>query len=366
MKRFYRAFIVIPALLACSCIQKEPLSQEADIVSVELPGTEIKDDPIIRNESIMMLVFKGLTDRGALAPEFTVSQGATIDPASGTTRDFTSSQQYTVTSQDRKWSKTYTISIIDADLPTEFDFENWERQGSKGKYENPYETPAGQSGEEIKMTVWSSGNAGYSIIQGEIPTDFPTCSSTDAYTGHLAAKLETKLTGFDALPLAAGNLFLGSFDAASAMANPLGATHFGVPFGEKPLKITGYYKYEPGPSYTMRGKPMPEMTDACRIYAILYEKGDGIPLNGTSVENFDDPRIVAVADAGNPPPVGDYTKFDIDFDYDSYPGAFDNQKSKTYKYYLAVVFSSSYGGAEFNGAAGSTLFVDSVKIICEE
>ena len=39
---------------------------------------------------------------------------------------------------------------------------------------------------------------------------------------------------------------------------------------------------------------------------------------------------------------------------------------KNYQYNLSVVFTSSIEGAEFRGAIGSTLYVDEVKLICEE
>ena len=56
----------------------------------------------------------------------------------------------------------------------------------------------------------------------------------------------TRSTGFfgqiAGMPIAAGNLFIGSFDVNNAMSNPLKATKFGLPFRHVPTYLAGYYK----------------------------------------------------------------------------------------------------------------------------
>ena len=59
------------------------------------------------------------TDRTALAPTFTLSPGATCSPVSGTSRNFTSAQTYTVTAQDGS-TKAYTVTVTEAVLPNIF------------------------------------------------------------------------------------------------------------------------------------------------------------------------------------------------------------------------------------------------------
>ncbi|MEL7145450.1 MAG: hypothetical protein AAFO69_03710, partial [Bacteroidota bacterium] len=49
-------------------------------------------------------------DKTALAPEFTVSSGATISPSSGTIRDFSSPQTYTVKAEDGS-AQTWTVAV---------------------------------------------------------------------------------------------------------------------------------------------------------------------------------------------------------------------------------------------------------------
>ena len=75
-----------------SCIKKEPLNSEADIEQCSLPEGTLKSDPLITNNTVQLMLLPGSAEITALAPEFTLTPGATIEPASGTTRDFTTPQ----------------------------------------------------------------------------------------------------------------------------------------------------------------------------------------------------------------------------------------------------------------------------------
>ena len=79
--------------------------------------------PIINNNSITIFVGPG-TDISELTPEFTLTPGATINPLSGTERNFNTPQEYTVTAADGVWKKTYIISVIDTELATNYNFED--------------------------------------------------------------------------------------------------------------------------------------------------------------------------------------------------------------------------------------------------
>ena len=66
------------------------------------------------------------TDLTAQAPTFELTPGATINPASGTTHNFTKPVRYTTTSEDGKWHRTYAISLhypSTTNIPTSFHFE---------------------------------------------------------------------------------------------------------------------------------------------------------------------------------------------------------------------------------------------------
>ncbi|MDY5085153.1 MAG: PCMD domain-containing protein, partial [Prevotella sp.] len=90
------------------------------------------------------------------------------------------------------------------------------------------------------------------------------------------------------------------------------------------------------------------------------EDGNPVVLNGDNVQTS--PLIVAKAIAANIVPTDKWTQFTVDF---SYLEDFDLDLLENRGYNLAVVFSSSADGAFFQGAIGSTLCIDNVKIICE-
>jgi hypothetical protein len=84
-----------------------------------------------------------------------------------------------------------------------------------------------------------------------LPMDYPTTPLAEGYDG-AAVCLPTRDTGpFGRMAnkrLAAGNMFLGTFDIKIAMSDHLHATRFGLPFTSKPDRFTGYYTFEPGPT----------------------------------------------------------------------------------------------------------------------
>lgn len=95
----------------------------------------------------------------------------------------------------------------------------------------------------IKQYIWASGNPGFALTGvASSPKEFPTISVDEGYQGK-GLKLVTKSTGLFGetvkMPIAAGNLFIGSFDVGNAMKEPLKATLFGLPFGKKPLNSKG-------------------------------------------------------------------------------------------------------------------------------
>lgn len=106
-----------------SCIRDEALNAEADILTCTVPGDILKRDPIIENNKVVLMVTAD-ADLTHQAPEFTLTPGATISPASGTERDFTTPQFYTVTSEDGNWKKEYQVTYIIAGISSEYHFEN--------------------------------------------------------------------------------------------------------------------------------------------------------------------------------------------------------------------------------------------------
>ena len=358
-----KAFVVALALatISTACIREEALNTEADITAFYLDGNLLLREPVITNDEVRLYI-NGWEDRSKLSPRFELTPGATISPESGTQRDFTTPQQYTVTSQDGQWKKTYTVRFV-TELLTEFHFENVDYYTDKGvnKYEKLYElSPDGT------RTDWNSGNAGFSIGNGDKgPKDYPTMQDDNGYKGK-CAKLVTRAVGpfgdtFKA-PIAAGNLFIGNF--VINLGNMAKSTRFGLPYTGKPAAIVGYYKYKAGEVFTDRDKKVIENErDTFDIYAVMYESTSEVPyLDGTNIKTH--PNIVLLAQIKDRKETTEWTRFVIPFE--SVNGrTLDPEKLAQGKYNLAIVMSSSQGGAFFRGAVGSTLWVDEMQLFHE-
>ena len=186
-------------------------------------------------------------------------------------------------------------------------------------------------------------------------------------------KLTTCSTGtlgsMTKMPIAAGSIFIGEFDDKNAMKDKEKATHFGlqiIPEGCRPVALKGYYRYTPGETFTDKNKqPVEGMRDECSIYAVLFEidPNNFIPLNGSNITSSD--RIVLMADLKNGGEPEDWTEFNIPFEPMN-GKEFDYEKLANNEYVITIVASSSKNGAFFEGAVGSTLLIDELKIEWEK
>lgn len=86
------------------------LSEEAKILNADvLNADSVKVDSI--GMQVIMYMPYG-TDSRSLAPMFTISKLATISPASGSTRNFTSPVNYVVTAEDGITKKVYSVKVF--------------------------------------------------------------------------------------------------------------------------------------------------------------------------------------------------------------------------------------------------------------
>ena len=376
----YHQLIVsaIFALVLSSCFKDEAPNAECDIIEASLHvdnPTDIFYNPtdtlvrVLYTDNNISFSVRRKADLTALAPTFRITDGATISPASGSVHDFSKGPViYTVTSEDKEWSRSYKVSFIPVIRTSKdtlsFNFEDYHLD-SKDKYYIWCE----EHEDGNMYDDWATGNAGYGLTNGSAgPEAYPSTVLDEGYEGK-GVKLVTCSTGpfgqMVKLPLAAGNLFLGTFDMSIALKTPRLATGFGLPFDKKPKTFTGYYKYKPGENFQNKDESIVEgKVDEASVYAILYrnhdEDGNPVVLNGDNVQTS--PLIVAKAIAANIVPTDKWTQFTVDF---SYLKDFDLDLLENRGYNLAVVFSSSADGAFFQGAIGSTLCIDNVKIICE-
>lgn len=378
MKLNYLLMLIFSVLvLFASCIQEEAANAEADI-----EYCIVKDKDILKN--VADTLFKANTDHNritirvkadadlsAVAPEFVLTYGATISPESGSVHDFNNEAvTYTVTSQDGKWTKTYEISFDRAEMITDFHFEHFELNTENKKYYQWYEVSAGDN----KQYDWATGNPGFKLAKAMAkPDEYPTVPYDFGVRGN-AVKLETRSTGsFGAMMnmrLAAGNLFLGTFDATYALKDAMQATCFGLPFTEEPLELHGYYKFKAGEDFQdERGNILTDVKDYCDIYSVFYENTrmingveESVILRGDDVLTH--PSIVALARIKQADIVesDEWTKFNLAFEYMK---ELDPVRLANYGYNFSVVFSSSVDGATFRGAVGSVLYIDEVSLVCK-
>lgn len=363
-----------------SCIKDELPNTECDIVSAWVEGdqyaqyfirpSQMRLENISTAEKELVFTVRSLISLPKRLPvSFNITEGATIEPASGSEQDFTHGPvTYVVTSQDGAWKREYTVSFKEAKLPTyTFSFENYETidANNNNQYHQFYEVD--QSG--THHNIWASGNPGAILIKyNSKAEDQPTYSTPDGYQGR-GVCLNTQDAGslgrMFGKPIAAGNLFMGRFILESVLLNPLKATEFGRPIDRVPVRVTGYYKYRPGTTFT--DKDMHEIanrTDEASIYAVFYrnkdEEGKDVYLYGDDV--LTSPYIVRKAEVASLPATSEWTRFEMFFN----GGATDMDVLESQGYNMTLVFSSSKEGASFEGAIGSELLIDEVEVSFEE
>ena len=372
------AISLVMTTLCTSCFGDEPDGCEADIEVVTLHVSSPEDfffqatdsmQVVFSTDSVVTFAVRGGADVSALSPVLTLSPGATVDPASGSTHDFSQGPViYTVTSEDGKWQRRYRVNVVPTMVTVtdtlRFDFEHYELETATQRYYMWHNTlPDGSLGND-----WATANAGYRIsMSTAAPMDYPTTPLAQGYDG-AAVCLMTRDTGpFGRMAnkrLAAGNMFLGTFDIRIAMSDHLHATRFGIPFTDRPDRFTGYYTFEPGPTVQdFYGNPIVGRTDSADVYAVFYRNhdaaGNEVVLYGDNVLSSD--LIVAVAELDYVAPTSQWTAWDVKFEYRE---EVDEQLLANRGYSLAIVFSSSSAGGDFIGAIGSRLCVDKVRLIC--
>ena len=349
-------FFLLPIFFN-SCIQEEELDTNADILEAYIPPQYLKTDPIITNNSIEFRV-KSNIDLKNQAPVFILSPNATIDPVNGTLRDYSTTQTAVVTAQDKRWKKVYTISFNIDELKTSYLFDQAELT-DKDRYYRFYSI--GSNGD--KIYDWATGNSGYVTVAGnKTPDEYPTTVEKGRNGGY-AAKMQTLYTSSFAAatgnPIAAGNLFLGSFK--TNIFNTLKSTKFGLPYsGELPKSVRTYYKYKAGKEVRDQDfKVIPGAVDSFDIYAIIFEsQAKDNYLYGD--HDFKDPRNVAIARVSKADRLETSNWREINFPFKLVEG---KKYDPTKEYVLAIVMSSSIDGAYFTGAIGSTLIVNEVELI---
>ena len=330
----------------------------------------IAGEPVIGSSSIAFNVIStaDLETLKTLEPVFELTEGASIEKIEvAENGDFGITILYRVYYADNKYSKDYTVSFtIQAAKTFEscFSFEHFELDPS-GKYYTWYDVIDGS-----RCNWWASSNEGYKMTnQAKSPGDFPAAVDSTGLDG-CCVKLKTcdtgKLGSMAGMPIAAGSIFIGEFLGENAMKKPLEATRFGLGIAKsRPISLKGSYKYKSGEVFTDKKKNVVEgRKDSCSIYAVLYEVDldSVVTLNGADVTTSE--RIVLLAELYAGENDG-WQEFSIPFEPKN-GKSFDYNKLNSGEYLFTIVASSSKNGGFFEGAVGSTLYIDEVKVEWED
>lgn len=375
---------VVAALLSVCCIlsactkDESQKNSECDMLSAWVAGadyeqyfyraSDMRIDNISSTTTEIVFTVRSTGDLPTQLPvSFTVTEGASISPASGSMQDFTRGPvTYTVTSEDQANQRRYTVAFRQIDTPSgdsyTYSFEGVDST-SDGNY--TYHTFYELDGNGQRNYIWASGNAGVGIVHSDwTASQFPTRSVADGYAGR-GVCLTTQDAGNMGRamhkPIAAGNLFIGTFDVGQVLFNPLKCTVFGKPTTREPVKLSGYYKYSPGRTFTdAQMDTVAGRTDEANIYAVFFRNQDasGNPVSLYGDDVLTSPYVVKKAQVASLPPADEWTRFEVDFEGDTA----DLQLLSSLGYSMTVVFTSSKAGDTFEGAIGSTLYIDEVEV----
>lgn len=385
LKKWTFAFLL--CLGIASCIQDEALNSEAAIDACT--GNDVQSAYIDNEEREIRLYVDLNANLSEQELIFTLPEGATVaaneampkDDIENNIYDFSATNDqgehlrtFTVTSENKEWNVEYDIQIIPTrtQLPTNYHFELTDLH--KDGYHIFYEKE-----EPTNFLQWASGNKGFHLTgMGKTAQEYPTVQADNGKEGK-CVKLETKDTGSFGekvkMYIAAGNLFIGEFDLSNALSDAPKATKFGLQFLKRPTRLKGYFKYKAGATFKQsirneEGKIIgiedaPGKKDRFDIYAIFYEApSNSFMLNGENALTHSSLVSVARIAESEAIETEQWTSFDLPFELQ--PGKeINEEKLKAGKYKLGIVLSSSVEGAYFNGAIGSTLYVDEMELICE-
>ena len=292
MKKFFSGLLLFSCVMFGSCIQNEPMNSECDIELAKITNenkealvystTECQKE-IASSDSVIVFRLPADFNNDDLLKEvtleFAITKGATIFPQNGSIQDFSERKRVTLC------------------------FENFELEESNNpKYYNWFEV----LDDGFVNYQWASGNPGYKISKSSAEiSEYPTIPVTPAEFATVsgnAVKLETRETGaFGAMVnmrIAAGNLFIGTFDVSNALKDAMKATRFGKPFNKKPVRFEGYYQFVPGNRFQdKKGKEVVGRVDEPDLYSVFYkntdENGNAVILKGDDILTH--PNIVALA-----------------------------------------------------------------------
>ena len=247
-----------------------------------------------------------------------------------TSLDFGTEYEYKIVCGEHEGEALRFTTEKFVEIPN-LNFDTWS-QNEKNWYPNS----------DASNSYWATGNEGVTIGGNSNSTGVD-----ESFAGK-AAKLETVQVKVLFITVkAAGNIFIGSYKTNALQ--PASSVTFGRPYdGARPTKLTGYFKYQPGPEMSDGSVPTEKLEkDECDIYVMLWS-GEQKVAESHFITNET---------------VNEYTKFELPIEY--------TDKTK-YPDKISIVATSSRYGGYFEGtkvigqlAIGSVLCVDEFSLSYE-
>ena len=358
MKKY--TIIILLLIISSSCVEEDffGLSSYGNIKSILLSNQA--SNAVINNKdfTVEVEIPAGVDLSNISIQTLVVSSFATADNQVGDILDLNEPKSIIVTAED---GSTYTWMIeafVASATPqlNNWDLNAWYKTGSD--YYEP--------GSDASTTIWGTGNPGTQILNklATIPEDLGN--------GNYAAKMITldngKLAGTFGAPISAGSIFTGVFNSDKIdPSNPQAAIEFGTPFTGRPEKLRLKYQYAAGEVNKDKSGSELAYPDALDIYALLEVRFGGKTerLATAWLRSNDDQAELTTREIA-------FTYGELDSSFPDYMKpvghGYVSADSATFilPTHITFVASSSFDGANFAGAIGSTLIIDDVEMVYPE
>ncbi|GEM_PF-614213 len=351
---------ILVIIILSGCIKEDYFgySKYGNIKAIEV-SNQASQAVINISEKTVSIELPGGVDRSMLEIKvLQLSSFAKSDKKVGDKLNLTHKASIKITAENGEITVWQIIPFVASSTPPlqNGDFSLWYKT-NEGYYE---------PGKDATTTIWGTGNPGTQIL------NLLATTRMEIESGNYAVKMETldngPIAGAFGTPISAGSVFVGKFDKDKIdPTDPQAAIDFGTPFVGRPEKIKFKYQYSPGAENKDRDGNTLSFGDQCDIYGYL------------EIRTSNDTRRLATAWFRDGNSVESLKEITLEFIYgeldNSYP---DYMKPENGKYvradsasfvlptHFTFVASSSFDGANFAGAIGSTLVLDDVEFIYRE
>lgn len=354
MKDFF--YILIIVILVSSCVSEDffGLSDSAEIKDIQVSNQAGKAIINSKEQYIILEMPPGVNISEVEINLLELSSFAKADKTVGDTLDLGQANSIEITAESgqlKTWTVLARITTAEPQLENG-DFNSWHLTGA-GYYE---------PGSSAESTIWCTGNPGTKILGLFATTPFELADND------YAVRMETldngRLSATFGAPVSAGSIVTGIFDPDRLdPSDPEAAITFGTLFSGRPQSFSLQYSYVPGATNKDKNGNVLDYGDECDVYALL-EVREGTAVKRLATAWF---RSKELKDG--------LTNLDVDFVYgelgDTYPeymkpdsGLYVSGDSIGFILPTHIIFvaSSSFDGANFAGAVGSTLLIDNLVL----